>query len=72
MDLSTREREILKLIVKEMSSQDIAKTLEISIRTVDTHRKNIAKKLQTKSLIGFTKYAIRQGMVDHFRYSSRK
>ena len=72
MDLSTREKEILRLIVKELSSQDIAKQLEISIRTVDTHRKNIAKKLQTKSLIGFTKYAIQKGMVANFRYSGGK
>lgn len=71
MNLSQREKEILKLIVKEFSSQDIADALEISIRTVDTHRKNIAKKLKTKSLIGLTKYAIREGMVDGFRYSGK-
>ena len=72
MDLSTREKEILALIVKEYSSHDIAKNLEISIRTVDTHRKNIAKKLNTKSLIGFTKHAIREGMVANFKYNGRK
>lgn len=60
------------MIVDELSSQDIAKKLEISIRTVDTHRKNISKKLQTKSLIGLTKHAIREGMVAGFRYSNQK
>lgn len=72
MNLSQREKEILKLIVRERSSLDIAHELKISIRTVDTHRKNIAKKLKTKSLIGLTKYAIREGMVDGFLYSGKK
>lgn len=72
MKLSEREKEILELVVKELSSQEIAKKLKISIRTVDTHRKHIGKKLQTKSLIGLTKYAIREGMIDGFRYSGKK
>ncbi|MEO9964630.1 MAG: LuxR C-terminal-related transcriptional regulator [Reichenbachiella sp.] len=72
MDLSQREKEVLKLIVTELSSQDIAATLQISIRTVDTHRKNIAKKLKTKSLIGLIKYAIREGMLEDFEYSGNK
>ncbi|WP_422360253.1 response regulator transcription factor [Reichenbachiella sp.] len=72
MQLSEREKEILALIVKEFSSQEIAEKLEISIRTVDTHRKHIGKKLQTKSLIGLTKYAIQEGMIDGFRYSGEK
>ena len=72
MDLSQREKEILRLIVSELSSQDIAAALEISIRTVDTHRKNIARKLKIKSLIGLTKYAIREGMLDGFQYSGKK
>lgn len=69
MELSDREKQILKMIVNEHSSLQIAQTLEISIRTVDTHRKNIAKKLKTKSLIGFTKHAIREGMLSGFKYS---
>lgn len=72
MQLSEREKEILALIVKEFSSQEIAEKLEISVRTVDTHRKHIGKKLQTKSLIGLTKYAIQEGMIDGFRYSGKK
>ncbi|MEP3389628.1 MAG: LuxR C-terminal-related transcriptional regulator [Reichenbachiella sp.] len=72
MKLSEREKEILALIVKELSSQEIAKTLKISVRTVDTHRKHIGKKLQTTSLIGLTKYAIQEGMIEGFRYSGKK
>lgn len=69
MKLSEREKEVLALIVKEYSTQEIAEKLEISARTVDTHRKHIGKKLQTKSLIGLTKYAIQEGMIEGFRYS---
>ncbi len=69
MRLSEREKEVLALIVNEYSSQEIAKKLQISVRTVDTHRKHIGKKLQTKTLIGLTKYAIQEGMIDGFRYS---
>lgn len=72
MELSLREKEILKLIVRELSSQDIAETLEISIRTVDTHRKNIARKLKTKTLVGLTKHAIKAGMLDGFKYQDKK
>ena len=69
MKLSEREKEVLALIVNECSSQEIAEKLKISVRTVDTHRKHIGKKLKTKSLIGLTKYAIQEGMIDGFRYS---
>lgn len=72
MNLSERENEVLALIVKEFSSQEIAERLQISIRTVDTHRKHIGKKLNTKSLIGLTKYAIQAGMIEGFRYSKQK
>ena len=56
--LSNREQEILKLIVDEKSSEQIADILIISIRTVETHRKNISKKIGSSSLVAFTKYAI--------------
>lgn len=56
--LSNREVEILKLIVEEHTSVDISLLLNISIRTVETHRKNIAKKIGSASLVAFTKYAI--------------
>ena len=72
MKLSTREKEVLNLIIKEHSSAAIANELEISIRTVDTHRKNITKKLQTKSLIGLTKYAIKEGMINGYTWKQSK
>jgi NarL family two-component system response regulator LiaR len=69
MLLSNREKEILKLILAEYSSTRIAQELEISVRTVDTHRKNISRKIQSKSLIGLTKYAIKEGMIKDFSWN---
>lgn len=60
--LTNREKEIIKLLAKEMSSTDIAKELHISAGTVDTHRHNILRKLNVKSTIGVIKFAIRAGL----------
>jgi len=55
--LSKREREILHFIANELTSNEIGKKLFIESSTVDTHRKNILKKLQVKSSLGLVKYA---------------
>ena len=60
--LTNRELEIIKLIVNDYSSQEIAEKLFISIRTVETHRKHIMEKLHTKSLIALVKYVIQNGL----------
>lgn len=61
--LTTRELEIIKLIIKEYSSQEIADKLFISIRTVETHRKHIMDKLHTKSVVGLVHYAIQNNLI---------
>lgn len=61
--LTIREIEIIKLIVKDYSSQEIADKLFISIRTVETHRKNIMVKLHAKSIIGLVHYAIQNNLI---------
>ncbi len=60
--LTTREREILSLIVKEMTSEEIADTLFISKKTVDNHRQHILEKTGCKSTVGLVKFAIRLGL----------
>jgi two-component system response regulator NreC len=60
--LSAREREVLQLIAEGKSSTEIAKVLEISARTVDTHRHNIMEKLEIHSIAGLTRFAIRHGV----------
>jgi two-component system nitrate/nitrite response regulator NarL len=56
--LTKRERQILKLIAGGKTSQQIAKSLKISKYTVDTHRKNIHKKLDIKTNTGLVKYVL--------------
>lgn len=59
IELTRREIEILKLVVKGRTTFEIANQLKLSKFTVDTHRKNIHKKLNIKSNAGLVNYAIR-------------
>lgn len=61
--LTQREVEIIGLIEKEMSNKEIADTLFISERTVETHRKNIFRKTKTNSVIGLVKYAYEHKLI---------
>lgn len=60
--LSRREEEILSLLANDTSYLEIAKKLNISKRTVDTHRYNISKKLGIKSMAGLIRYAINHNL----------
>lgn len=59
--LTTREKEILKLIAEGKASKEIADLLFISIYTVNNHRANIIKKLKIKKTADLVRYAIREG-----------
>lgn len=61
--LTNRETEIIKLIANEMTNQEIADKLEISLRTVDTHRRNLLQKLGVKNTAGLVKYAMQNNLV---------
>jgi DNA-binding NarL/FixJ family response regulator len=61
--LTFREKEILKLITKEYSNVQIATELFISERTVETHRKNIFRKTNTKGIVGLIKYAYEYNLI---------
>jgi len=61
--LTDRENEILKLIAQEFSNLEIANALFISERTVETHRKNIFRKTNTKSVVGLIKYAFEHQLI---------
>lgn len=63
-NLSAREKEIVTLVVKGLTNQEIADTLFLSVHTVMTHRRNIARKLQIHSATGLTIYAIVNKLVD--------
>ncbi len=61
--LTIREIEIIRLIEKEQNNKQIAETLFISERTVETHRKNIFRKTRTSGLIGLIKYAYENKLI---------
>lgn len=61
--LTAREEEILRLIVKEYNSRQIAEILFISERTVETHRKNILRKTGSSNLVALIKFAYAHNLV---------
>jgi two-component system nitrate/nitrite response regulator NarL len=61
--LTDREIEIIRLIEKEYSNKQIAETLFISERTVETHRKNIFRKTDTSGVIGLIKFAYEHKLI---------
>ncbi len=61
--LTDREKQIIRLIEKELNNKQIAETLFISERTVETHRKNIFRKTNTNSVIGLVKYAYEHRLI---------
>jgi len=60
--LSPREREVLQLVAEGLTTKDIAAKLHISVKTVETHRKQIMDKLEIRSVAELTKYAVREGL----------
>ena len=60
--LGARERQILQLLAEGHTSSEIARQLHIATTTVDSHRRNIMKKLDLHSVAELTKYAIREGL----------
>lgn len=62
--LSDREIEILQLVCDELTTNEIADKLFLSPKTVETHRKNILKKTNNKSIVGLIKFAIANQLVD--------
>lgn len=61
--LTTREREVLVLIAQGQSNKEIASQLGIGVRTIETHRERIMRRLDIHSVAGLTKYAIANGLI---------
>lgn len=61
--LTPREREVLQLIAEGNNAKNAAYQLNINVKTVDTHRQQIMKKLKMRSVAELTKYAIREGLI---------
>lgn len=61
--LTSREQTILLELAQGQSNKSVAQALDISVRTVETHRKNIKRKLGISSTAGLTRYALEQGVL---------
>lgn len=61
--LTNREREVLVHIADGLSNKEIASQLGVGVRTIETHRERIMRKLNIHSVAGLTKFAISQGLV---------
>lgn len=60
--LTAREREMLQLLSEGNSAKEMANTLHVSVKTVETHRRNVMQKLRLHSVAELTKYAVREGI----------
>ncbi|MEZ4803916.1 MAG: response regulator transcription factor [Bacteroidia bacterium] len=58
-DLTDREKEIIRMLCKQQNTNDIAEQLSLSTHTINTHRRNIMKKLDTDNVVGIAIYAIK-------------
>ena len=63
--MTKREKEIIKNILDQKSNQEIADELEISKRTVETHRKNIMLKLEVKNSIGIAVKSLENNILEN-------
>jgi len=61
--LTPRQREILRLIAERQSTREIGKTLEISVKTVETHRAQLMERLNIHDIPGLVRFAMRAGLV---------
>jgi DNA-binding CsgD family transcriptional regulator len=64
IQLSEREKEVLVLVIKEFSNQEIADKLYISKRTVDAHKRNLLEKTGAKNVAGLVIYALNHNIID--------
>lgn len=62
--LSAREREIVQLLAEGRSNKEVARELDISVKTAETHRSNIMRKMQFGSLSELVRYAVRNKIID--------
>ena len=60
--LTIREKEVLQLVAEGHSTSQIANSLHVSVKTIESHRQNLMMKINAKGIAGITKYAIREGL----------
>jgi two-component system response regulator NreC len=62
--LTEREREVLRMVAEGQTTKEIAQRLDISERTVESHRANLMRKLDLRSVARLTQFAIREGLLE--------
>jgi DNA-binding NarL/FixJ family response regulator len=60
---SPRELEVLRLVVDDRCNREIADSLYLSVRTIESHRRALLQKSGTRTLVGLVAWALREGMV---------
>lgn len=64
--LTSREREVIQLLAEGKTSKEVAVTLNLSVKTAETHRTNLMRKLDLHSVADLTRFAVRNGIVQVF------
>ncbi|AEG93018.1 response regulator [Ramlibacter tataouinensis] len=62
--LTERQTDVLRLIARGASSKEVARSLNLSVKTVETHRSQIMDRLGIRDLAGLVRYAVRKGLID--------
>ena len=62
-EISKKEREVLQLVAEGIKTRDIAERLNLSVKTVESHRRNMMKKLSIFTVAGLTRFAIQEGII---------
>jgi DNA-binding NarL/FixJ family response regulator len=62
-ELTTRERQVVQLLVEGKGNKDVAVAMRVSVKTVEAHRSNINRKLSLRSTSDLVRYAVRNGIV---------
>jgi DNA-binding NarL/FixJ family response regulator len=63
-DITPRQREVLKLVAEGLSTKEIARAMDLSVKTIDSHRTNLMNQLNIHDLAGLVRYAIRNGIAN--------
>ncbi len=70
--LTTRQRQVLRLIAEGRSTREIAHRLTLSVKTIETHRGHLMQRLKLKSVAGLVRYAVATGLVPASPWSAKK
>lgn len=65
--LTSRQREVLQFVAKGHSTKEIARRLDLSVKTVDTHRSQLMRQLDIHEVAGLVRYAMRMGYISSDR-----